>query len=1089
MRAVDMPSTAFKRPSLRLVGKLAPVDDSGIRSLPDLLEFNKLHNPDHLFCIQALSPNEGHGKCCQWVIHEAGSASAVKELAEKRQPIALFVESNVGLFTFILALLSLNIPCVLLSFRLSPAAVKSLLEKTLTKYIIVSSRGRAIVDAALPGDQLNGAANGTSHQERATILSPPHFATFLDDEPVINGSGVPNGVSEDHVKHSTNGEVDLEGFKTASSITVDENDRKAIVLHSSGTTGLPKPIFLTHRYPLGYASCHELPHGEVEGRLNLSTLPLYHGFGFLGPCLALTTGMPVCLPSSSQIPTGSSTISLISSLQPHSLMTVPSILEDVVAARDTAGFDALRTLDFVAVGGGPLKPAVGKALAAEGIKLLNHYGATEIGALATIFKPDETYDWRYLRLRADLGLELRSMEPENPNSLRCKVSGIQFGYPDRFEVQDELERNPKHPDREVKILGRADDLIVLATGEKFHPRPLEESLSNHPKLRRALAFGESQFEIGVIIEPAEAFLTEDEHVLIDSVWSTILEVNKTLDSHGKISSRSAVIVAKREKPLPTSDKGSPMRKECYALYAEEIDAVYKNLDDAQASQGSVKLTLDDLEEDVRAMVQYCLSERLLSKDWSNEDDFFSLGMDSLQATRFRRMLNAAVIQNRAEFGSVTVTQTFVHLHPSVSQVANALRNPGSSIPSYGDRSTQMLEMAEQYTSQISKSPPSSVSLQPNAKYDHQKTILLTGSTGNIGVELLKSLCQSSTVKAVICLVRSEQGGGVKESSARARQEKAHAERDIVLSSAEWAKVDFMQWKMGQKMLGLASEEYDRLVRSVTHVFHAAWPMDFERTLPSFKPQMQAMVDLIELIRAAHANLPGQKPRIVFASSIAAVGGQRSKTAGIRVAESIAEDPTVALPMGYGEAKWVCERIVQYASSSFDSEIEASIIRIGQVSGSKLTGFWSKQEHIPALLKLSKSEGLFPRLTGTASWLPVDTAARVIKDIILNDKPVELVYHVENPIRQPWLDITTIIRSKIGQESSESLIPLKQWIDRVAARDDMPQGLVTFFRSEFEWMANGSLVLDTQNSRRSSPTLRSVGGASKSLIESYVESCV
>lgn len=58
--------------------------------------------------------------------------------------------------------------------------------------------------------------------------------------------------------------------------TVREHDRDVLILHSSGTTGLPKPIPQTHRYLLGYATCHQFPE-EVEFKaLNLSTLPLYH---------------------------------------------------------------------------------------------------------------------------------------------------------------------------------------------------------------------------------------------------------------------------------------------------------------------------------------------------------------------------------------------------------------------------------------------------------------------------------------------------------------------------------------------------------------------------------------------------------------------------------------------------------------------------------------------------------------------------------------------------------------------------------------------------------------------------------------------
>lgn len=773
-----------------------------------------------------------------------------------------------------------------------------------------------------------------------------------------------------------------------------------------------------------------------------------------------------------------------------------------MTVEDTVGFQVLRTLDFVAVGGGPIKPTVGKVLVAQGIKLLNHYGATELGALAPIFKPDESYDWRYLRLRTNLGLQLRSLDPSDPNSIRCKVSGVQFGYPERFEVQDELERNPLNPQKEVRILGRADDLIVLATGEKFHPRPLEESLSNHPGVRKALAFGDSQFEIGVIIEPSEHLLQGTEQNFIDNIWPTILKINDSLDSHGRISSKSAIIITRKDKTLPTSDKGSPMRKECYALYAEEIEAAYKNLDDAQASQLSMGLTLSTLEDDLRAMIQNCLAERLALREWSSEDDFFSLGMDSLQATRFRRMLNAAVITNREEFGSVIVNQTFVHKHPSVAETAKALRHPNQSAASTSDRRTRIFQMADLYISQMPKEIATSGASSSRTEIDQRVTVLLTGSTGNIGAYLLECLCRNPSVRQVICLLRKGNSSENVGDSARRRQEKAQVDRNIILSREDWAKVQFMEWQMGTTMLGLTNQEYDHLVHTVTHVFHAAWPMDFERTLASFKPQMRVMTDLIELARKAHAKRPEQRPRVTFASSIAAIGGHRSKTGRRRFPETVVDDPTVSLNMGYGEAKWICEKIVQHANSTFKDEIEVAIIRIGQISGSKTTGSWSQKEHIPALIKLSKSAGLFPNLTGvrlcrnplssvgadilqSASWLPVDTAASVIEEIILDSRPADLVYHVENPVRQSWTDIAAIMRDRLGLTSSESRVSLEQWVDRVAKRDDMPQGLVTFFNDEFEWMSNGSLVLDTHNSRRSSATLRSVGGVGKSLIESYV----
>ena len=82
-------------------------------------------------------------------------------------------------------------------------------------------------------------------------------------------SGTTNGING---TNGVNGASGVNGFKS----THVEDNVGAVILHSSGTTGLPKPILLTNRYLLGYATCHRLQPEESEGRLNVSTMPLYH---------------------------------------------------------------------------------------------------------------------------------------------------------------------------------------------------------------------------------------------------------------------------------------------------------------------------------------------------------------------------------------------------------------------------------------------------------------------------------------------------------------------------------------------------------------------------------------------------------------------------------------------------------------------------------------------------------------------------------------------------------------------------------------------------------------------------------------------
>ena len=57
---------------------------------------------------------------------------------------------------------------------------------------------------------------------------------------------------------------------------VDELDRNAIILHSSGSTDLPKPIYQTHKYLLSYAACHKFSPDDYVSGVCTSTLPLFH---------------------------------------------------------------------------------------------------------------------------------------------------------------------------------------------------------------------------------------------------------------------------------------------------------------------------------------------------------------------------------------------------------------------------------------------------------------------------------------------------------------------------------------------------------------------------------------------------------------------------------------------------------------------------------------------------------------------------------------------------------------------------------------------------------------------------------------------
>lgn len=160
---------------------------------------------------------------------------------------------------------------------------------------------------------------------------------------------------------------------------------------------------------------------------------------------------------------------LLLSTNASSLMTVPSILEEISLLPDNKGLLALISLRFVAFGGGPVKSHVASRFAAAGVKLLNHYGATEIGPVAPIFEPTPEYDYHYFRVRKDMDLKMEPVKSSKNETQYYRLIARPFGWTGSLEVQDRLVENPNNPGTEFCAVGREDDMIILGTGEKVVP--------------------------------------------------------------------------------------------------------------------------------------------------------------------------------------------------------------------------------------------------------------------------------------------------------------------------------------------------------------------------------------------------------------------------------------------------------------------------------------------------------------------------------------------------------------------------------------------------------------------------------------------
>ena len=615
---------------------------------------------------------------------------------------------------------------------------------------------------------------------------------------------------------------------------------------------------------------------------------------------------------------------------------------------DERGISILRSLQFVAFGGGLLKPSVGDRLEKSGVKLLNHYGATETGPLAPVFVPTSDYDWRYFRLRDDIRetLEVRlDRRPSSEDTVpRFTLSLRPPGWTERFEVQDVLIGNPRKPGSDFNAVGRNDDLIILATGEKVIPRILESSLSQSELVKAAVAFGDGQFEIGVLVEPIAKLAPNEIENFKSAIWPIVQEANRQMDAHGWIWSRHAVVVVEPN-AIPRADKGTLLRREALKALNSEITQAYSNLD---ASVESVTpLEMQNLERGIKELIQNHLYWKYSDREWDEGHDFFELGMDSLQAVRLHRLLLASLPreidspETRSKVG-----RGFVYQYPSVTKISYALRNLDN-----WDELANGYQSIDQLVQQYA--------LQPRIGSENAigYTVLLTGSTGSLGAYVLASLAKLPNVKKIICINRPS------EQDAYERHKEACERRGLSLPQDMWAKLHIYQTNAAAHKLGLEDDEYTSILNQVTHIVHNAWPMDFKLLLPSFTAQFRILQNVLCLARAINTLHPKSKPRVIFVSSIAVVGHYHDRHGEQMVPEvpSLPDDTT--MEMGYAKAKLVCERIIEHAAREYPNEFEVGCVRLGQIAGAQSTGYWNSNEHVAALVKSSEKIRKLPLLQG------------------------------------------------------------------------------------------------------------------------------
>ncbi|KAI5116179.1 hypothetical protein M0805_002877 [Coniferiporia weirii] len=968
-------------------------------SFPALFDWQAEHSREHPIFIFEDAPGisrtihwgeavQGIHRAAQFVRRAVGRS--LKTGSGEKPLIAVLASSDtITFYSFVIGVMRTGWTIFPISPRNSPAAVVTLLEQTKASHLFVSveSAIQSLADASL--DQI-----------RTKVAIVKHRMPVFEDLFPIGGY--------DH------------SFQFEPPVDVDM-DSYAIILHSSGSTAFPKPIYITHRVMITNASFPCYGETDLCGRIfACHSVPMFHGAGMFIVVYSIASGFIVAVfkpQSPAMIPNVKNVIEGTIAMKSDYIFVTPTFLESW--SRDSNYVRALAKMKGVVYAGGPLSKEAGDYFAGKGVNIFVLLASTQVMSTNTFLQKPAGMDWEYFQISPlreahfidhgnnEYELVIIATEQFRPNVINTMVNGREA-----YETSDLLS---PHPTKKGywKVASRTDDQIMHSTGEKTNPGPLESMLCQDSLVHGAIMFGRGRFHCGVLVQPKDSFTFDPSDVkkLVEFrnfIWPTIEKINAYAPTHSRIF-KEMLIVTSPSKPLLYTPKGTIRRVPTLDQYTEEINAVYAAVDESAQDEveGPVDWWLPNVTEFVRQVVRNTM--RKGNNEFSDNADLFEFGLDSLQATWIRNTFLRVLRETHSSIAR-GLSMTYIYDNPTISGLSKYLfaKVTGiSAAPIEGgdDKRRELYALLSKYSSAFPDFEPVTSNHYIERGGD---VVLITGSTGSLGSNIMARLIQSVGIARVYALSRPSSDG----TTARERHARTFEREGLDVKLLDSLKVRFLQGDPSSVGFAIGAEQYEEMQSTVTHIIHNGWRVDFSVALTSFESNIRSVRNFIDFALGGRGAAPA---RIIFISSVGVFLNYKEK---VSVAEEPLEQPDCALGMGYAESKWVSEQILEKASTM--TPLSTTIVRCGQMTGGP-SGTWNSHEWFPSLMKSSVSLGKAPNVNGTVSWISAYEAADAIVDFLHAD--AERVLHLVHPHPVPWSGII----SAFARSYDLRVVPYDEWV--------------------------------------------------------------